>query len=115
MFLLLQKMAHVLMVMLVLLPHVIALCSRNCYFGRYWTKCSKAKVRGLPPEIRDKTEEVVMEWDNITELTEELFDGTGLLGLHALVFNRTQIMNIGKNRINWELILLLAAELRQGR
>jgi hypothetical protein len=70
------------------------------------------KVRGLPPEIRDKTEEVVMEWDNITELTEELFDSTGLLGLHTLVFDRTQIVNTGKNSISWELLFLLAAELR---
>ena len=70
-------MAHVLMVTLFLLPHVIALCPRNCYFGRYWTKCSNAKVRGLLPEIRDTTE-VVITWDNITELTGELFDATGL-------------------------------------
>jgi len=62
------------------------------------TKASK--VRGLPPEIRDTTEEVVIEWDNITELTEELFDVTGLYRLHTLVFDLTQIKNVGENHIN---------------
>ena len=82
---------------LVLLPQVIALCPRNCYCGRYWTKCSNANVRGLPPQIRDTTEEVVIEWDNVTELAQGLFDGTKLHKLHTLVFDHTQICNIGKN------------------
>jgi hypothetical protein len=94
------------MVTLVSLPHGIALCPRNCYFGRSWTKCSKAKVSGLPPEISDPTEEVVIEWDNITELTEELFDSTGLWRLHTLVFGHTQIMKTRKNHINFEFFLV---------
>jgi hypothetical protein len=82
------------------LLHVIAAYPRNCYSGRYWTNCSNARVRGLPPEIRDTTE-VVTECDSITELIEVLFDGTGLCRLQTLVFDHTQQMNVGKNPINF--------------
>jgi len=64
--------------------------------------------------VRVTTEEVVIEWDNITELTEELFDVTGLWRLHTLVFDHTQIMNVGKNHINYESSFLLRADMRQG-
>lgn len=90
-------MARVLMVTLVLLPHVIALCPRNCYCGGYWTQCSHAKVQGIPLGIRNTTEEVLIEWDNITALTQELFDVAGLDRLHKLVFDHTQILNIERN------------------
>jgi Leucine-rich repeat (LRR) protein len=85
------------MVTLVLLPQVTALCPRSRYCGRYWTKCSNAKVHGLPPQIRDTREGIVIELDNITELTEGLFDGTKPHRQRTLVFDHTQILNIGKN------------------
>jgi Leucine-rich repeat (LRR) protein len=97
MFALFQDMARVLLLVLVLLHRTVAFCPRNCYCTRYWTKCSNAKLHGLPQEIINTTEELIIEWDNITELTEELFHHPGLQKIHTLVFDHTQILSIQKN------------------
>jgi Leucine-rich repeat (LRR) protein len=90
-------MAGVLLVVIVLLHQTVAFCPRNCYCTRYWTKCSNAKLQGLSQVIRNTTEELVIEWDNITELTEELLYHSGLQKIHTLVFDHTQILDIQKN------------------
>jgi Leucine-rich repeat (LRR) protein len=82
---------------IVLLPQILALCPRNCYCTRYWTKCSNAKLHGLPQEIRNTTEELVTEWDNITEITQQLLHHTGLARLNVLLFNHTRTLNMEEN------------------
>jgi Leucine-rich repeat (LRR) protein len=51
----------------------------------------------LPQIITNTTEELIIEFDNITELTEELFHHPEIQKIHTLVFDHTQILNIQKN------------------
>ncbi|XP_069692856.1 slit homolog 2 protein-like [Periplaneta americana] len=87
-------MAPALAMVLVLLPLVVGECPPSCRCTKVNTKCLSAKLLDIPTRLDHGTKFLTVKYDNISELTTQIFRGETFAGLHTLILEHTQIVNI---------------------